>query len=191
MKARGKIKDKRSAILNAALTMVTQNGLQGISMKLIAAEADVAAGTIYIHFENKEEMLASLYLKITDEINHLVARCYQPENSFKSNFIVIWSEILKVYIADQRIPDFVSQYAFSANDTTADNRQLLSPIYKLFERAQKEHVIKNIPIHGLVALAHGPITSLVRMARSTKFQIASIDIDVYAKACWDAIKNNS
>ncbi len=190
MKARGKIKDKKGAILNAALTLITKYGLHGVSMKMIAEEANVAAGTIYIHFKNKEEMLSSLYLNITNEINLMVGRHYKANVSFKDNFILIWSEILKEYIKDQRVPDFISQFAFSAEDASADSTQLLAPIYELFEKAQKENVIKNMPMPGLVALAHGPITALVRMARSSKFEISSIDVENYAEACWDAIRSN-
>lgn len=187
MQARGKVKDKKQAIFDAALSLITKYGLHGISMKMIAEEANIAAGTIYVHFKNKDEMLASLYVGITNEINELVKQRYDANTSFKENFICIWSEVLKAYIDDQRIPDFINQYAYSANDSSAGHQQLLNPVYALLEKARNEEIVKNIPLTGLIALIHGPITALVRMARDSDLLNEGFDVEVYAEACWDAI----
>ncbi len=187
MKVRGKVKDKKGAILNAALTLITQYGLHGVSMKMIAEEADIAAGTIYVHFKNKEVMLASLFSNITNEINHLVEELYRPDEPFKDNFIRIWSEVLKAYIEDQRAPDFINQYAYSASDNSKDKEQLLTPVYDLLENARKDGIVKQLPLTGLIALIHGPIISLVRMARNTDLLTKDIDVTMYAEACWNAI----
>ncbi|WP_282035488.1 TetR/AcrR family transcriptional regulator [Saccharicrinis aurantiacus] len=180
--------DKKEAILDAALTLITKFGLHAVSMKMIATEAKVAAGTIYVHFKNKEEMLASLNNILTQKINDIVENNFNEALSFKENFKTLWSIILDAYITDQRIPDFVTQYSFSANNAESDTIQLLAPIYKLLERAQNEGVVKEIPIPALLALAHGPITSLIRMVRRTNLKIKDIDIETYAEACWDGIK---
>ncbi len=187
MQVRGKVKDKKGAILNAALTLVTKYGLHGISMKMIAEEADIAAGTIYVHFKNKEEMLASLFSNITSEINLLVEELYRPNEPFKDNFIRIWSEVLKAYINDQRVPDFINQYAYSASDNSDEKERLLTPVYDLIEKARKDGIVKQLPLTGLIALIHGPIVSLVRMARDTDLLTQDIDVTMYAEACWNAI----
>lgn len=180
--------DKKEAILDAALTLITKYGLHAVSMKMIATEAKVAAGTIYVHFKNKEEMLASLNNILTQTINDIVENNFNVDLSFKENFKTLWSIILEAYIKDQRIPDFVTQYSFSASETDSDSIQLLAPIYDLLNQAQKDQIVKEIPIPGLLALAHGPITSLIRMSRITNFKLHDIDIETYAEACWDAIK---
>lgn len=187
MQVRGKVKDKKGAILNAALTLVTKYGLHGISMKMIAEEADIAAGTIYVHFKNKEEMLASLFSNITSEINLLVEELYSPDKLFKDNFIRIWSEVLKTYINDQRMPDFINQYAYSASDNRSDREQLLTPVYGLLEQARRDGIVKQLPLPGLIALIHGPLISLVRMTRDSDLLSKDIDVNIYAEACWNAI----
>ncbi|WP_430812190.1 MULTISPECIES: TetR/AcrR family transcriptional regulator [unclassified Carboxylicivirga] len=190
MQVRGKVKDKRAAILDAALTLVTQYGLHGISMKMIAEKANIAAGTIYVHFKNKEEMLASVYEMITGEINQLVQARYTEQESFKDNFIRIWREVLVAYIDDKRVPDFINQYAFVVDNQRSDAERLLGPVYTLLEQAQKEGIVKAIPIAGLIALIHGPLTALVRMSRNTTLLSGEFDVQVYAEACWDAIRLN-
>ncbi|RLC27924.1 MAG: hypothetical protein DRH37_10160 [Deltaproteobacteria bacterium] len=47
----------RQGILGAAVGLLTRNGVQGLTMDRVAAEAGVAKGTLYVYFENKEKIL--------------------------------------------------------------------------------------------------------------------------------------
>lgn len=59
--ARSKNIEKYNAILDAALTVIAENGFHGSTISRIAKEAGVADGTIYIYFKNKEEILVSVF----------------------------------------------------------------------------------------------------------------------------------
>jgi len=52
-----KDEDKISRIYRAAIQVINKDGFQGSSMSKIANEADVSAATIYLYFENKDDML--------------------------------------------------------------------------------------------------------------------------------------
>ena len=51
---------RRSDILNAARTVFALSGLQGASMDKIAAQAELAKGTLYLYYRNRDEMLLAL-----------------------------------------------------------------------------------------------------------------------------------
>lgn len=51
---------KRQSILDGALRVFARVGYHGASIDLIAAEAEVSTRTIYNHFENKEELFATV-----------------------------------------------------------------------------------------------------------------------------------
>ena len=53
--------DKFAAILDAAQTVIARQGYQGAQISRIAAEAGVAAGTVYLYFKNKPDLLVSLF----------------------------------------------------------------------------------------------------------------------------------
>ncbi|MFB6374312.1 MAG: TetR/AcrR family transcriptional regulator, partial [Bradymonadaceae bacterium] len=53
--------DKRQRILEGALTAFAQKGFYNPKVSEIADEADVADGTIYLYFENKDDLLISLF----------------------------------------------------------------------------------------------------------------------------------
>lgn len=190
MITRGKIKDKRKAILDAALTQITEHGFHGTSVKMIANEAKIAAGTIYIHFANKEKMIVDLYAEIGLEINELINKNFSSDISVHQNFIAIWEGILEYYINDPRKPEFITQYTYSPYIKNKFSDLLLAPIQKFFEEAQRQNLIKNLPIAALIALSHSPITSLVRMAKYEQILLENIEIQQYSEACWDAIKIN-
>ena len=47
----------RQGILDAAVGLLTREGIQGLTMDRVATEAGVAKGTLYVYFENKEQIL--------------------------------------------------------------------------------------------------------------------------------------
>ncbi|MBN2398556.1 MAG: TetR/AcrR family transcriptional regulator [Deltaproteobacteria bacterium] len=47
----------RQGILDAAIGLLMRDGIQGLTMERVAAEAGVAKGTLYVYFKNKEEIL--------------------------------------------------------------------------------------------------------------------------------------
>jgi len=187
---RGKIKDKRKAIIDAALTLITINGFHGTSIKMIATEAKIATGTIYIYFANKEEMISGIYEEVGLEINEIINKNLSANSSIHQNFLTIWAAILEYYINDPRKPEFVTQYTYSPYITNKFSTLLFAPIENFFEKAKHLQKIKDLPISALIALSHSPITSLVRMAKYEKIQLENIEVQQYSEACWDAIKSN-
>jgi TetR/AcrR family fatty acid metabolism transcriptional regulator len=65
-------KDKRKKILQAATKVFARNGFYHSKVSEIAREADVADGTIYLYFKNKEDILISIFEESMDQILTLV-----------------------------------------------------------------------------------------------------------------------
>ena len=57
---------KKEAILDAAVVEIASHGYYGTTVAMIARRAGVADGTIYLYFENKEEILVSLFDRAMD-----------------------------------------------------------------------------------------------------------------------------
>ncbi len=66
---RGKDGEKRERILSAAISVFAQKGFYATRVSEIAKAAGVADGTIYLYFENKEDVLISIF---RDRIGKLV-----------------------------------------------------------------------------------------------------------------------
>lgn len=57
----GKSGEKYGAILDAAQTVIARQGYHHAQISKIAAEAGVAAGTVYLYFKNKPDLLVCLF----------------------------------------------------------------------------------------------------------------------------------
>jgi len=58
------VEDKRQAILDATLRLISKNGFHGTAMSKIAQEAGVSTGSIYHYFDSKDELIDELYKAI-------------------------------------------------------------------------------------------------------------------------------
>jgi TetR/AcrR family transcriptional regulator, fatty acid metabolism regulator protein len=67
--ARKRSDDKRQRILAAAAKVFARKGYHGARVSEIARRADVADGTIYLYFRNKDDILVSLFDEVM--IEHL------------------------------------------------------------------------------------------------------------------------
>jgi AcrR family transcriptional regulator len=59
---------KREAIMRAARSVFGRVGYRGASIDMIAAEAEVSTRTIYNHFDNKEELFATVLAESTHQV---------------------------------------------------------------------------------------------------------------------------
>ncbi len=60
---RRKDDEKEYRIRHAVIELMLKEGFYGTSIAKIARPADVSPATVYIYYENKEEMLQDIYLE--------------------------------------------------------------------------------------------------------------------------------
>lgn len=61
--------DKRQEILDAAIKLFSERGFEKTTVDEIAARANVGKGTIYLYFENKEQIFLAVIKEGMSEIN--------------------------------------------------------------------------------------------------------------------------
>lgn len=75
---------KFNVIIEAAIKIIADNGYHGSQVSKIAREAGVAEGTIYLYFENKEDILISIFRnKLGEFISTAPEKLNEIENSFE------------------------------------------------------------------------------------------------------------
>lgn len=65
----------RSRILDAAVKVIAERGTESASILEITAVANVANGTFYYHFKDKEELLKAIGVAVTEDL----INSYQPD----------------------------------------------------------------------------------------------------------------
>lgn len=74
--------NRRQHLLDAAAGLICQRGYHATSMRDIGRATDMLPGSIYYHFESKEELLVAIYAegvrRITARVDGAVARATDP-----------------------------------------------------------------------------------------------------------------
>ena len=63
---------KKKAILDAAEKMIAESGFRDMTMDHVAKEADVAKGTLYLYFKNKNSLCAAVNAKLNKKMNAVI-----------------------------------------------------------------------------------------------------------------------
>lgn len=72
---------KRQIILDSAMNVFTQAGLEGATIRAIASDAEMSTGAVYSMFEGKEDIYAEL---LKDSLDALLARLTETQATAQS-----------------------------------------------------------------------------------------------------------
>lgn len=78
---RPKDMEKREAILDAAMRLFAERGLEGVPTEAIAAAAGVSKVTIYANFKDKSAILEAIVCRETERLSRKVAEIAQSDGS--------------------------------------------------------------------------------------------------------------
>ena len=186
-----KIKDKRTALLNATLTLVNNHGFHNTPMSKIAQLAGVAPATIYLYFENKQDLVNKLYLEVKGDFSNCAFKGYTEELSVKKGFELIWFNIASYKLNQIKEANFLSQCDNSPmieEVVRIEGLKNLQPLLDLWERGKKEGIIKPLSDYILYAFTVYPLSFLLGMQEREIYTLSEESKAETFKAAWDAIK---
>lgn len=102
--------EKREAVLEAALALVAEHGLQHTPMSLISKRAKASAGGIYHHFESKEDLLKTLYRRIHEEKARALVASDDPGQPLAKRFQTLWLSMFHYGLTHRQEMAFLEQY---------------------------------------------------------------------------------
>lgn len=183
--------DKRNALLKATIELVNNSGFHATPMSKIAKIANVSPATIYLYFENKQDLVNQTYLEVKTKYTDFVFKAYDENTSVKTGFEIIW----------KRIAEFNSkecEYAFFLNQcnntpmidepSRKEGIKYLQPLLHLWQRGKEEGVIKPVSDYILYAYSINPLSFLIMAQKRGEFQFTKAHIDEAFLAAWDSIK---
>lgn len=107
------VKDKRTAIMEAALKLFTERGFHGTSTAQISKEAGVATGTLFNYFPTKEDLINSLYFEVKGRLSRSMGTGIEIESTFQERLRRLWSNSINWGVDDQEEFLFVGQFCSS------------------------------------------------------------------------------
>ncbi|WP_440955484.1 TetR/AcrR family transcriptional regulator [Methanosarcina sp. Mfa9] len=107
------VKDKRTAIMDAALKLFTERGFHGTSTAQISKEAGVATGTLFNYFPTKEDLINSLYFEVKGQLSKSMGKEIEAQSTFQGKLRKIWSNLINWGVDNQEEFLFVGQFCSS------------------------------------------------------------------------------
>lgn len=187
-----RIKDdkKQRAICNAAIELITAQGFAETSISKIARVADVSPATIYIYFENKEELLNKIYLFVKQELSSELLRGVKPTHSVAEAFKIIWNNFYRYALDHPARFAFTEQFANSPlveRLCREESMAYFQPLLDLFEKGRKEKVFKKISPEIFAAFTFAPLTGLIKDHLSGKIVLDKKALKTAFEIAWDAV----
>jgi TetR/AcrR family transcriptional repressor of multidrug resistance operon len=83
--------EKEEAIRTIALQMIAEEGLENLSMQKLAKAANISPRTIYIKYENKEDLLVKLFIEeVLGAYEKAILENFSPEMTFGEGLKKLW-----------------------------------------------------------------------------------------------------
>ena len=155
---RNKSRDKYYRIINAATKIFAKKGFYKAKVSEIAKEAQVADGTIYLYFENKDDILISLFEKQMEQVlENMEAQISKEKNAIKKIEKFALSH-LKLIEQNKDIAEIIQvelrqSSKFMKSYKNERFAQYLNLIDNIIREGQEEGVFKKTIIPGIAKRA--------------------------------------
>lgn len=183
--------DKRNALIKATIHLVNNSGFHATAMSKIAKMANVSPATIYLYFENKQDLVNQTYLEVKTKYTDFVFKTYNENASVKTGFELIWKRIAEFNTNECEHSFFLNQ----CNNTPIidepsrkEGIRHLQPLLDLWERGKNEGIIKPISDHILYAYSINPLSFLMIAQKQGEFKLTKKHIEEAFITAWDSIK---
>lgn len=94
---------RRESILCAAARVFSRKGYYEATLDEIATEAELAKGTLYNYYTDKQDLFASLMVQSYGEFSAIIVHAAQERHSLNEFLVHIFSDALSGMIAEQRL----------------------------------------------------------------------------------------
>jgi AcrR family transcriptional regulator len=183
--------DKRTAILDATLNLISENGFHGTPMSKVADQAGVGAGTIYRYFDSKEDLINELFLELKGNIAQAMLVGFTPEESTEEIFRKAWLNTFNYCIQYPQEMLFLEQYynsPYLTPETEAATLEYLAPFISVFQSAVEKGEIKNVPFEMVTMFVHDVTVATAKRHLSGVLVMDDSNLEIAQQACWDAIR---
>lgn len=102
--------DVAEQIFGAVDRLMAKEGLNQLSMHKLAKEANVAAGTIYLYFKNKDELLEQFAHRVFDTFMAILEKDFEETESFFQQYRQMWWNIWLFLQENPTILSNLNQY---------------------------------------------------------------------------------
>ncbi|MDC0738999.1 TetR/AcrR family transcriptional regulator [Cognatishimia sp. SS12] len=176
-------------IRQALVAEVAEKGIGATSVGAVAKRARVATGTIYLRFENKEEMLQQVYLQIKSDMHERMMLA-APAATSREMIRNIWFALVAFTQSHPQEFMFVEFAGAAQILTEAQNAKLAQDaeaLLDLIAGAVADGTLAPLPVSTIVTLLVGPVAFLARQSVMAGSETPPSDLNQMFDRIWLSI----
>jgi AcrR family transcriptional regulator len=154
-------------------------------MSAVAERAGVAAGTAYVHYASKDELVIATYLEIKADLSNAAVVGLDLGAALDDQFLQVWHHVFRHLDADPARARYIQQVEASPYADVAHQRALER--HDPLVEAAAEMAPHTVDLPPLVVwdLGFGPA---IRLAAAAGEKLDESQLDTLARACLRAVK---
>ena len=185
--------DKREKFLSAALKLFVTHGVQNTSTAAIAKEAGTAAGTLFLYFPTKQDLINELVLKISNDQSEYMKTLFNPVLPVRDTFFTIWQGCIHWFL--EHMDAF--EYTRQVRDTGIVDEAIVTEsgksfvyFYDAIQKGLDEGALKPYPLEVMGEFLYQDIVAVMNLmriqrGRGNQEEIIQAGFDIF----WDGIRS--
>lgn len=183
--------NKREVILDATLALLASRGFHGFSIRDVAKEAGVATGTVYLYFEDREDLIKNLHSQIIETIANEVFFAAGQEEPLYQQFQGMCRRFWCLFLRQPEMILSKGQFDHLPADLLRSRHEeakvVLAPLFTFFICGREQQLLKDLPDEILFSLAFEPYFEIARKSLKGFVTIDEAMLEKVIHASWDAI----
>lgn len=188
---RMKDENKKTAITKAVIGLINEIGFANISMSKIAKSTGISAATLYVYYENKEDMFRKVYMEIKKEMTEVCSKNVCRQASVQDAVRKLCGNLL-CYMQEHTEEFLFLEQAcnspMATDEMIEELEQYNQDISRVFQRGVQEGILKQASPALLISFCYYPIQQIFKEWRKEKSMLPDVDFELVFQMCWDAIK---
>lgn len=183
--------DKRNALIKATIELVNNNGFHATPMSKIAKMAKVSPATIYLYFENKQDLVNKTYIEVKAKYTDYAFENYSTDMPVEEGFKLIWHRIAEFKLKECENAMFLAQCDNTPmidEPSRIEGIKHLQPLLDLWTKGKEQNLIKPMSDYLLYAYAINPLSFLMISQKRGSFTLNETHLDDAYESAWNSIK---
>ena len=183
---------KRESFLSTALKLFVTHGVQNTSTAAIAKEAGTAAGTLFLYFPTKQDLINELVLQISRDQAEYMQTLLDRSLPVRDMFFAIWHGSIVWFLEHRDAYEYVQQVRDTGIVDEAAVKESGKSFVYFYDAIQKglaEGNLKPYPLELIGAFLYQDIVAVMNLLRTQpkltkQEEIIQAGFDIF----WDGIR---
>jgi len=183
--------EKEQRIILTTLELVVKQGFHATPMSQVAREANVAVGTIYHYFKNKEQIIEKIFLMIYKDFGTVMLTNIKPADDYKTQFSTMWRNLYNYFLSNPLafyFVEYVGVPPLITPEIAKKSKPFYAEVVDFCTQGVQTKKLKNIDEVLITNLCYGIISSAVKLKIKEELPMSEKQIDQTIEACWNAVK---